>query len=227
VAWDLTYPTVEPGGSAPVNDEEGGRPPRGRLAPPGTYTVSLAKRVDGVLTELAGPQKFEVVDMRKGALPGSPVGDVVAYWEQVSSLDRAMRGATAAIAAANVRVKAMKEALVRSTAGDPKLDDRVRAIERKLADLDLRLNGDTEREDTFNEGGPIAIVNRLRAASRSSATYGPTANLRGSLDIAKQDFDALRVELDTLLSGDLPALEKDLDAAGVPWTPGRGVGGGE
>jgi hypothetical protein len=138
-----------------------------------------------------------------------------------------MRGAIAAIAAANLRVKAMKEALVRSNTGDGKLDDRVRAIERKLAALDLRLSGDTEREDTFNEGGPIAIVNRLRAASRSSATYGPTANLRGSLDIAKQDFEALRGELDALLSSELPALEKDLDAAGVPWTPGRGVGGGE
>ena len=227
VAWDLTYPTVEPGGSAPVNDEEGGRPPRGRLAPPGTYTVSLAKRVDGVLTELAGPQKFEVVDMRKGTLTSAPVGDVVAYWEQVSNLDRSMRGAIAAIAGANVRVKAIKEALVRSTAGDGKLDDRVRAIERKLTELDLRLSGDTERQDTFNEGGPIGIVNRLQAASRSSATYGPTANLRGSLDIAKQDFDALRIELDALLGSDLPALEKDLEAAGVPWTPGRRVGAEE
>jgi hypothetical protein len=185
--------------------------------------VSLAKRADGVLTELAGPQKFEVVDMRKGALPGAPAGDVVAYWEQVSSLDSAMRGA---IAAANVRVKAMNEALVRSTAGDTNLDDRVRAIERKLAELDLRLNGDTEREDTFNDGGQIAKVNRLRTAQRSSDSYGPTANLRGSLDIAKQEFDGLRGELDAVLSGELPALEKDLDAAGVPWTPGRGVGGG-
>jgi hypothetical protein len=165
--------------------------------------------------------------MRKGTLTGAPVSDVVAYWEQVSGLDRAMRGAIAAIASANVRVKAIKEALVRSSARDGKLDDRVRAIERKLAELDLRLSGDREREDNFNEGGPIAIVNRLSAASRSSATYGPTANLRGSLDIAKHDFDALRIELDALLSSDLPALEKDLDAAGVPWTPGRGVGGEE
>jgi hypothetical protein len=77
------------------------------------------------------------------------------------------------------------------------------------------------------EGGPIAIVNRLRTAQRSSATYGPTANLRGSLDTAKQDFDALRADLDAVLSVDLPALEKDLDAAGVPWTPGRGVAGGK
>jgi hypothetical protein len=37
----------------------------------------------------------------------------------------------------------------------------------------------------------------------------------------------LRVELESLIATDLPALEKDLDAAGVPWTPGRGVGGGE
>lgn len=227
VAWDLCYPSVEPAGAPPADTEEGPRTPRGRLSPPGTYTVSLARRVDGVLTELAGPQKFEVVDMRKGTLPGAPIGQVVAYWKEVGDLDRTVRGATAALAAAKQRVKAIKEALVRSTAAGTGLDDRARTIERKLADLDIRLSGDPEREAIFNAGGPIAIVNRLRAATRSSATYGPTPNLRGSLEIAKQDFAVLRVELDTLVKADLPALEKDLDAAGVPWTPGRGVGGGE
>ena len=34
----------------------------------------------------------------------------------------------------------------------------------------------------------------------------------------------MRAELDAVLKSELPALESDLDAAGVPWTPGRGVG---
>ncbi|MCE9626350.1 MAG: hypothetical protein K8R56_00350, partial [Candidatus Eisenbacteria bacterium] len=130
----------------------------------------------------------------------------------------------AALAGATQRVKAMKEALNRSTTPDTKLDDRARAIERKLADMDLRLNGDFEREENFNEGGPISIANRIRTATRTSASYGPTPNLRSSLDIGKQEFATLRAELDALLNGELPALEKDLDAAGAPWTPGRGVG---
>ncbi len=112
------------------------------------------------------------------------------------------------------------EPLVRGPPRIP-LDD----VTSGCAELDLRLNGDTEREDTFNDGGQIAKVNRLRTAQRSSDSYGPTANLRGSLDIAKQEFDMLHGDLDAVLSGDLTALEKDLDAAGVPWTPGRGVGG--
>ncbi|MEQ1833797.1 MAG: glycosyl hydrolase, partial [Candidatus Eisenbacteria bacterium] len=224
VAWDLTFPTVDAAGGAPAVDEESGRVPRGRMAPPGTYSVSLAKRVDGVVTELAGPQSFEVVEMRKGTLPTPPAVEVAALWQDVNDLDRALRSATAALAGATQRVKAMKEALNRSTTPDTKLDDRARAIERKLADLDLRLNGDFEREENFNEGGPISIANRIRTATRTSASYGPTPNLRSSLEVGKQEFATLRAELDALLSGELPALEKDLDAAGVPWTPGRGVG---
>ena len=225
VAWDLTYPTVDAATGQPAQiDEESGRVPRGRMAPPGTYSVSLAKRVDGVVTELAGPQSFEVVEMRKGTLPTPPAAEVAALWQDVNDLDRALRGATAALAGATQRVKAMKEALNRSITPDTKLDDRARAIERKLANLDLRLNGDFEREENFNEGGPISISNRIRTATRTSASYGPTPNLRSSLEIGKQEFATLRAELDALLSGELPALENDLDAAGVPWTPGRGVG---
>ncbi|MCE9627287.1 MAG: hypothetical protein K8R56_05140, partial [Candidatus Eisenbacteria bacterium] len=171
VAWDLTFPTVDPATGQPAQiDEESGRVPRGRLAPPGTYTVSLAKRVDGVVTELAGPQSFEVVEMRKGTLPTPPAAQVAAFWQDVNELDRSLRGATAALAGATLRVKAMKEALNRSTTPDTKLDDRARAIERKLADMDLRLNGDFEREENFNEGGPISISNRIRTATRTSAS---------------------------------------------------------
>ena len=42
-------------------------------------------------------------------------------------------------------------------------------------------------------------------------------------EIAQEEFAELNATLTQLLETDLPALEAELDAAGVPWTPGRGV----
>ena len=70
VAWDLRLPSTQAIGSRPRREEEDGEGPTGVLAAPGAYTVSLAKQVDGVTTELAGPVRFEVARLRPGALPG-------------------------------------------------------------------------------------------------------------------------------------------------------------
>jgi hypothetical protein len=58
------------------------------------------------------------------------------------------------------------------------------------------------------------------------STYGPTATHRENFAIAREELQQLGVELARLLESDLPALERQLDAAGVPWTPGRGFGSG-
>ena len=55
-------------------------------------------------------------------------------------------------------------------------------------------------------------------------TRGPTATQRMSVDIGRQGLAALAAELEQLVGADLPALEAELDAAGVPWTPGRSIG---
>ena len=36
-------------------------------------------------------------------------------------------------------------------------------------------------------------------------------------------FADIKARMNRLTESDLPSLRKDLDAAGVPWTPGRGV----
>jgi hypothetical protein len=44
--------------------------------------------------------------------------------------------------------------------------------------------------------------------------------------IAKRELADLKRDLNRLVETDLPALERRLDEAGVPWTPGRAVPGG-
>jgi hypothetical protein len=55
------------------------------------------------------------------------------------------------------------------------------------------------------------------------STYGPTPTHVRSLEIAETMFEGVKLRLGKALGSDLPALREQLDAAGVPWTPGRVV----
>ena len=70
VAWNLRYPSTRPVDPDPGPSEPWDTRRIGPLALPGAYSVTLAKEVDGVVTELAGPQRFEVVDLGGATLPG-------------------------------------------------------------------------------------------------------------------------------------------------------------
>ena len=91
-------------------------------------------------------------------------------------------------------------------------------------DVKLRLDG-SERRDMMGDLGPVPISRRLSVVEVGNAfsAHGPTATHRKSFEIARKQFAELRNELNRLVETDLSALEQKLDAAGVPWTPGRGV----
>ncbi|HKL53188.1 MAG TPA: hypothetical protein VJ902_04460, partial [Wenzhouxiangellaceae bacterium] len=55
------------------------------------------------------------------------------------------------------------------------------------------------------------------------STYGPTPTHERSLEIAEQQFDEVRADLNRLVEQRIPALEDALFDAGAPWTPGSPV----
>ena len=226
VAWDLRYPSTAP--RRQDEDEFERRQAQGFLAPPGTYTVSLARRQDGVFTDLGQQQTFEVVPLRDGGtLPGAAPARAAAFTRRVEELRRRVRGAGSAIDETKKSLEAIREALMRSTVDGTELDVETRAIERRLLDLEQRLGGN-ERRDRMGDPGPVPIARRLQVALAGSrvSTYGPTTTHVESVEIAEEELAELGRELDRLLGQDLPALERKLEAAGVPWTPGRAAPGG-
>ena len=60
----------------------------------------------------------------------------------------------------------------------------------------------------------------------SNSTYGPTPTHRRSLEIAEKQYAQLKKDLDGIVKQELPALAAALQAAGVPWSPGREIPGG-
>ncbi len=55
--------------------------------------------------------------------------------------------------------------------------------------------------------------------------YGPTKTQLEAYSIAKRQYAELKRGLGLLVEKGLPDLERKLDDAGLPWTPGRGVPG--
>mgnify|MGYP001818139901 CR=1 FL=1 len=137
------------------------------------------------------------------------------------------RGAGAAAKSALTEVEAIKSTLLRSSA-PATLRDEARRLELELKTLTELMNGN-ERRDLYGDTGPVSIGNRIQPARMGTfrSTYGPTTMHRQSLEIAETAFDQVKARLSRVIDSDLPALRAQLDANKVPWTPGRGVPGGD
>ncbi|HET6593504.1 MAG TPA: hypothetical protein VFG48_11355, partial [Xanthomonadales bacterium] len=221
VAWDLRYALSSPWTPEPEGETYIEIP--GPLAAPGTYRVSLARRVNGELTELGPEQPFAVVAMAERGLKGATPEEVVAFSLRLDDLNRQVRGAAAAVETLLVESGAVKATLLRSQAPD-ELRDRARGIELELLAIQQKLSGN-EMRALYSEEGPVSISQRLNVAVMGNfrSTYGPTPMHERMVEIAASEFAEIKARMDRLTDSELPALRADLDAAGVPWTPGRGV----
>ena len=221
VAWNLRYPVVDPW--VPEAERNENSSAAGVLVVPGTYQVSMYERNDGVLTDLNQNQIFEVVSIREPTLPGSSQQDRIAFSKRVDEMRRAVSGTRKSIDEVLEQLGAIKEMLKNSTA-NMDLYAQANLLEKKIvAERDHLSGNQTQGEFAVNR--PVPVTARLSSAAYNPNTsaYGPTETQRESLEIAQSEYGEIGVELTQLIDRDYQALLNALDAAGVPWTPGRGV----
>ncbi len=226
VTWDLRDPaaTLPAPTTRKEADEDDDGPPRGTgpLAAPGKYTVTLWKRYRGDASQVTGPVTFDVVLDTLGDPDPEAVKDQVAFHRRVLKLSRAVTGATNVATELGTRLDAVRRALDAA----PKADEAARKRVREMIDanrLILRaLRGDTTLA-ARNENVPVSIADRVRYAGGASvqSLSKPTGTQQEAYGIAAKQFAAELAKLRQLAEVDFPALEKTLDAAGAPWTPGR------
>ncbi len=222
VTWDLHYPPVE--AWIPEEEREETRTPAaGVLAAPGTFSVSMYKRVDGVLTDLDQSQRIEVVSIREPTLPGSTQEQRVVFDNQVNELARAAQGTVKTIDAIILELTAAKEVLLSSTA-DPSLYEIANSIQKRVQAERDRLTNNEARQ-LYNDFDEMTVAARLAHAKfrLDTGAYGPTPAQRESLRIARSLYDNVTRQLSNLVDVEYAGLKVALDAAGVPWSPGRGI----
>ena len=221
VAWDLRYPPVDPWLSEEEREEEG-EPQPGVLVAPGTFTVTMHKRVDGVLSDLDQRQTFDVVSIREPTLPGSTQQQRVVFESEVNELARAAQGTIKSVDAIVAELTAAKEVLLSSTA-DASLYELANSIQQRIQAERDRLT-ENELRDNYYDLEAMTVRARLwHARFEPINAYGPTPSQRESLRIGSQLYQDVSQQLSNLVDVEYAGLKDALDAAGVPWSPGRGI----
>jgi len=194
------------------------------MAMPGSYTVSLAQRVDGVVTELAGPVPFRIAPINEPAIAAQDRAAVLAFQRDTGELLRAVAGSQRVVAEAQASVGAIKQALGRWPTAPGELMTEARVLELRLMDLSEALNGSTTRTSRSEPDLPgiSRRVNQI-VGGHWNGMHGPTGTHRAQYRVARAAFEAIYPDLRAPVEADLPALEARLEAAGVPWTTGRAL----
>lgn len=223
VSWDLRFPPAHPTSlEAPKTDDPFVDPPMGPMAVPGTYTLSLEKRVEGQVKSLAEAQSFEAAALATASLPAPDRAALLAFQQKTARLQRAVMGAAEAADEAQNRLKHIKKALLDTPAADPGLGTEARGLETRLKDILAALRGD-EVLKSRNEPVPPSISDRVEGivSTQWTSTSAPTQTSLDDYAFASEAFAGELEKLRTLVEGDLGKLEDSLESAGAPWTPGR------
>ncbi len=223
VAWDWRYPH-----RGPVNLNQSGptspwdSAPAGPLAAPGKYSVTISQRVRGVETHLAGPEVLNIDLLDNHSTPASDAAGSLAFQMKVASLHRAVQGASRIASDADNRLNHMAQAINDTPGLDRSLLDTVDQLRARLADLKIILHGNSTLSRRSEPVTPSlsSRVNRLMWGTRDN-TSGSTQTQHESLAVAKVQFKPLLTDLTQLMEVQINSLEKTLEEAGAPYTPGR------
>ncbi len=225
VSWDLRYPasTLPP----PRSGGEGAESifadrPSGPLVMPGKFTVTIARRVDGVLTPIAGAQEFSVFVEGTSSMSPADRAALVEFQQKAASLQRAVSGALQTANELKTRMGAIKRALLETPAAGNQMTESALSIEKRLDEILRALRGDTVLR-ARNEPVPPSISERVNGivSDQRMSTSKPTETQMTAYRIASDEFSQELTKLRSLIEGDLARLEKEMETAGAPWTPGR------
>ncbi|HME00038.1 MAG TPA: glycosyl hydrolase [Terriglobia bacterium] len=225
VTWDLRFPAptlAPPRPPGSEEEEDFRRPPEGPLVMPGAYTVTLAERVNSVATVVGDPQTFHVVEDGVQQMSTEDKAALIAFQQKAARLQGAVAGALDVANTTETRLDQIQRALDQTLAADPKLRDTARDLHHRLDEILVALRGDpVARQHEVNT--PPSISQRVGevAGSGRMSTARPTGTQLSNYQYASEQFAPALAKLRNLVDVDLTNLEKALDAAGAPHTPGR------
>ncbi|MCK5367271.1 MAG: glycosyl hydrolase, partial [Cyclobacteriaceae bacterium] len=217
VAWDLKYPSKN---VVRIQEQKGDEPdfiPSGAMVAPGTYTVTMSKKIGGEIITISEAIEFKVERLRKGSLEGAPPEETVAFWKELDRFTGQVSSTSIELQSGIKKVDAMKRALSMTNSNPGDLDDNLYTLKDKLMDLDEELNGNKSKQE-IGEKTKTTVMQRISVARTGTAysTYGPTPLQRQSLDVAISQHKEIREKLDTIVGVDIPTMIKALEKAGAP-----------
>ncbi|MEM8963008.1 MAG: glycosyl hydrolase [Acidobacteriota bacterium] len=222
VTWDMRYPSPSPVSlSTPDLSIPWVSAPIGPLAAPGDYTVEIAKRVDGEITQLAGPEPFTATPLGNPTLGEIDREANLAFQKKTARLQRAVVGANSALGELEGRIPYLKAAIDQTPEADPALGTRLRDVQATMREISTSLRGDFTKGRRQAPTSP-SILNRIGTVvfgHWTTISYA-TSTHQDHYRIAAEEFGPVLDSLKAAAS-EIEAIEAALEAAGASWTPGR------
>ena len=193
----------------------------GYAAMPGTYKVSLSKFEDGKRTEIVPAQSFKVNSLNAATLPAKDKKALDDFCKKVSDIRRAVGSADSYREELLNKIKFIKKAIIETPVAMPDAVLQVNTIEKRMAELNTKLNGDASLARREFETPP-SISSRIGAIENTLwiTSSAPTQTFVQGYEIASRQFTPVLEELKKL-DGEIKKLEDVLEQNKAPYTPGR------
>ncbi len=217
-AWDLRYASLQP-------PSPGGAEPDGPMAAPGEYSARLVLVADGLHQDLTPPQSFVVKPLGTATLAAADRDALLAFQRDVAELQRDAMAVDRTARQTADRLALLRRAMRAAPGLDAAPHEaRIAAFEARLFEIGRVLSRDRTALDRA-EFAPPSVMQRISriVGAQFRATSAPTTTQRESYAVALAQLAETSEALRALVEGDLAALEAELEAAGVPWTPGRPI----
>jgi photosystem II stability/assembly factor-like uncharacterized protein len=217
LAWDLRGAPVS---ASPSGTGRGGG--GGFFCMPGLYRVSLAKRVNGSVTEIAEPVAVKVVAEGEADLKPSERKALTELRRKVARLQNAVTGASATLDDSLNRLAVIKQAVQDAPQATAKLREQSVVLAARFNEVSVLLRGNPQYSER-TQPEPPSVADRVFSVSGAlrGANSLPTQTVIASYSVAASEFKVILAKLRTLVKNEMPKLEDALDKAGVPYTPGR------
>jgi hypothetical protein len=224
ITWDLRFIWPDPVEVKKGKFDPFSKDDRGMLVMPGTYQVSLSKWVNGEITPLTQPMVFITKILENTTLPAKNREELVLFQKKVAELSRVLQGSYRQAGELNKKITRIKQTMLAVPGGISRFMPGIKDIENRLDNIVFLMRGHTPKASA-EEIPPshVPLITRLEGI-----VY---AQYRSTSAPGKSQFDAYQIIVDELapildrlkkINGqDIPALEKELEASGAPWTPGR------
>jgi photosystem II stability/assembly factor-like uncharacterized protein len=222
VAWNMRYPAPDPVELMPKSDFAPWESlPQGPLALPGSYTVTMSKRVEGELVDITSAQSFTLKPMFEGGLVTDNRQALLDFEMQSNDLYRAIMGANKAVGEIQGRIDHLLKAAQETPSSSESQAQALRALNARMQELKVRFDGDSTIASRA-EPVPMSLSNRIGSivGGHWDSESAVTDNYRDSYKIADQQFRQALGELQAI-AADLAVVEAALQSEGAPWTPGR------
>jgi hypothetical protein len=214
VNWDLRHAdrnVVDLGEELPESVEEAGF-----MATPGTYTATLVKIQDGEETALSDSVSFDVEPLEEGTLEGASNQEIASFREELEGFQQELTSTSNTLDTHIDKVHALQTALARAEQRAPDLVERLDEARSRLLEIREEMEG-SEAKAQIGERDPPTPTDRLFVGYRAlSTTYGPTEMHRETIEIGQRELADIQERLTEVVDTTIPALEKEVEAAGAP-----------